>query len=69
MNGYDTITTPPPFGCGNLNRLKRLVIQPSTALEPIEEVLILALETDPSAAIVNLTIIFPCKSGLFVNSS
>jgi hypothetical protein len=68
MKGYDTITTPPPFGSGNFNLLNRPAIQLSTAVDPIEEDLIPAFETDPSPAIVNLTIIFPFKVGFLVSS-
>jgi hypothetical protein len=67
MNGYETITIPPPFGSGNLNRMNRPVMQFSTSLLPIEEDLMEALETVPSFAMTNLTVIFPPRSGFLVS--
>ncbi len=68
MKGYETITIPPPFGSGNLKRMKRPLMHDSTAGLFIVEDFLTAEETVPSLAMTNFTTIFPPSFGFFVSS-
>ena len=59
---------PLPRGSGNFIRMNQLVMQLSTAAEFMLEDLMEALETEPSAAMTNLTLTFPPRLGFLFSS-
>ena len=59
---------PPPLGSGNLKRMNLPVMQLSTDALLIVEDLMSALETEPSLAMTNLTVILPPRLGFLVSS-
>ena len=67
-NGYFTTTIPPPFGFGNRKRRNLPVTQLSVTWLPSELESIEALDTVPSAAMVNLTRILPLRFGFLFSS-
>ena len=62
------MTIPPPLGSGNLKRMKRLLMQPSTAELLSVEVFVEAFDTDPVFEMTNFTVTFPPSVG-FLGSS
>ena len=58
---------PLPLGSGNCSFMNRLVRQPSTALLPMVDFLMLARLTLPSPAMTNFTVILPERAGFVIN--